>query len=367
MSFWKKNAVEVLEGEVSKLASRRASLEAKLQAAVTAAEAARAARRDFLIDGAENEQESARLEAEAANAERIESSIRDALADLAARLADGERRLAAAREAQLREGVAAETEKAAAAIEIAAAELDRHIEALSAAFEKLAAAIRFGDGLPRTVGGGEPRRMTSFEAARLVLAEGLYHAAPDAFEVHGLAEVGGVIRITMPVPYRRRDYQIDTAIPKGVVELQFRAASGAAEANLLTPMRDVATAIREGRMRIEGLFERPPTPEPKFRTTQTIVFLKKATYLDEAGDEVTIDPGRATIPSPIGEKALALGVASFVDSAEAEELMEFLRLGDNPTDAARKQRLQIDVVDLRISLKALLDEADCGRAAGGSE
>ena len=321
-SFFRKGAVVAVENELKALEARRASLSTKLTAAELALDAARNTRREHLIDGAEDDNASAqKIEKTIIGAEREAASLADAIAEVDRRLVDGRNRLATENNAELREKVAAERETAAKQVQTVSARLEKVIADVALVFDALTEVIPHGAAQIYEPGVG-PRPASPHEAARAILAEGLFSASPEMFEVIGRASISETTSVNLQVMHRRREGSLDGRIPKGDTSVEFLPATQAANAILVEPLRRSAEAIRAGDAPADSDVTplRVPAPvEPGWFEFKDVYLLRPISFIGCGGYRMAEDLGYHVLDAPVAEKALALGAAVTPDDPRADE------------------------------------------------
>jgi hypothetical protein len=354
----KATGVSAIEADVAQLEKRRGALGAKLASAQSALEAARAARREHLIESAEDDASAtAKFEGAVATAERDVVALHDAIGELDARLADARKRLVGAKEAAEREAAAHEREKAAAAIEARAVNLEKAIDALADAFSAFASEIPVKSPATRYESGGA-RPANNFEVARAVLAQGLFQCLPDAFEVIGRQAIGAEFQIRMPVLFLRSDGHLHGGIPKEIAaDLKFPLASGAADKIVVAPLRRVAEEIRAGRVPADASRPAPkPTPiEPPLPPLVPVYVMKILRYTNFRGDMDIVSPGDTHLPAPVYERALALGLAVTPEDPRAAEHRQTARRRPDVDMRFQAHLKPEEPVDLGVDVRAILD------------
>lgn len=316
--FLRKGSVQKIETDMARLESRRAQLQAKLSAAGQALEEARKDRTGFLIDtDGDNVAARASLEKTLLSAERDETALQDAIIEIESQIAAASEHLAASKDAEAREKAAAKYEKDATNIEKLALSLEKKISELAVCFDQLVAAIPLGAiAVPRYGQTGNEAAMSPSDLARAVVSEGLYEKCEELFECYGSATIGTTVSIALPVFHRRNDGALSASIPKNDDSVKFLPASGAAEANLVAPLRRAADALRTGKLALGAAFDivaqRPVVVEPPpFEVSRPIIITKKISFINQNGDRqervAWTYPG---LPRPLAEACFAAGVAS---------------------------------------------------------
>ena len=269
MFFKKASPVTKIEQELAGLETRRPKLHSQFVAAEAALDAAREERREFLIgNDSDNATTRAGIEKRLLAGERDVDAFRDALSTIDTKRADAKQRLNQARDDEIREKAASEREQAARAVETATAKLERATENLAQAFDEFVRSIPDASGATIYERVHGPRPATNYEAARAILAEGMFHACAEAFEVISPFP-STAYEISMNVPWRRPNGSYGSDIPKDDDRIQFLPASGAAGASIVAPLRRAAAEIRAGtrppellsRADVATIVEPPPFEE----------------------------------------------------------------------------------------------------------
>lgn len=354
--FGQKSDVERYETELSALAKQRAALEAKAHDAGQQLEAARADRRDFLT-GADVDNSSARsaIDKRVQSAESLVAGYRDALGANENRASEARANLSEARERSARETAADACDAAADKIANSVVKVDDAIQHLAAACRELRDVIPRAAGLPRYGSHGVREEMSADEAVAAVIGEALYNVLPDLFEVVG-ATIGTSVEISLPCPYRRADGALHRLVPKYDDSIRFLPASGAADANLVKPLRQRARAIRAGEIAANFPIASPlsmKTIEPPPFEMVEIVFVKPSNWIAENGQRTGAIDSAFNIPKPIAERAIALRVGFPKDSDEARaHLDKRKRWHICAGDSSEKFD---ESVDLGIDLEKMID------------
>lgn len=317
----KTKSLKTIEREIAGLESRKVQL-LKLHAqAIADAAAAEKNMEKFLdsadlsggLDGAQSAVHAARQNSIdlAAAVERQEHLIIGA-----------QERLAQAHEVEQRERVATERERAADDVEAAAVELQRGIELVATAADRLAAAIPQGALDIREVservywgwqGRSPDEQLNASAIVRAIAAEGLYQAAPELFEL--IARHDDILS-QLPLLARRAG-KVARGLQRG--DTEFLDAVGSARAFVGDPLRSLAADIRAGAVSLDQpaslVLPPPPPPEP----TVEMLLLKPVYWKDREGRVQRVDAWHlGNLPVTIAKRARERGVAVKMGTREAE-------------------------------------------------
>jgi hypothetical protein len=232
-------------------------------------------------------------------------------------------RLAQALDCELREKVAAEREKAAEAVESAAIELQRAIELLASACQRLMGAIPRDiriESVPEWGGRSHEQPLSVAEIARAVLAEGLYSAAPELLEA---VARDGVILIHLPLLTRRAG-RVSRSIQR--TDADFLDTTGSARAFVADPLRQSAADIRVGAVPLDhqATLALPPASPPE--PTIEMLALRPLRWRGRNGRVKRSDAWCSVdLPVSLVARARELGAAVEMGTHEAETRIEARR------------------------------------------
>jgi hypothetical protein len=319
--FGKKTDVEKCEADLAALVKQRATVEFRLNAAVAQREAAREEWRDFLTgDDVDNSSLRSAIDKRVQSAESLVEGYRDALATIDLKIREAREKLSAARDMAAREAAADACDASAEKIENKVAfEVEPAIRGLVTALQNLHDVIPHGAGLRRYGPWGEREEMTASENVAAIVSEALYNALPDLFEVTG-PPIGDSVNISLACLYRRRDGALHRSVPKHDNSIRFLPASGAADANLVKPLRELASAIRAGEIAPKLPFFQSPLAkviEPSPFELVDVVFTKPVRWVAENGQVDGKIDSAFSVPKPVAAAAIGRGVAFPRDSEEA--------------------------------------------------
>jgi hypothetical protein len=357
MFLKKAHPVQKIEADLQAYGARRPKLQSQLAEAEAALEAARNERRELLIgDDAENATARAAIEKKFVGAERDVATYTDVLAAIDSKIADARERLVAARDKGRREEAAKAREDAAVRIEGIALRLEHAIDGLGAVADELRESIdpSFIDVRRyRNFKGNDDKPLDHFELVRLIIAEGMFSRSPELFTVDQ-PDIGGFAEASMKAPMRRPDGALCVELTKDLAGVNFLPASGAVERNLVIPLRQAAQEILEGKRLPYSVAARSAgkTVEPQPFEIVDVVCVKPMAWIAENGQRTSIVDNLSSLPTPVAERAIALGVAFPKDSDEARAHLDCRKRWRVPTtDGSDKFT---EAVDLGVDLERLM-------------
>ena len=145
----------------------------------------------------------------------------------------------------------------------------------------------------------------------------MHKAADGLFELIGKRAIGWTISASLPLCYLRKDGILDAGIPKKDDSVSFRHPSGAADAIVVIPLRQVAAEIRNGRVAADAMRPAPKrTPlEPSLPPLVRAYVVKELAYRNFRGDVDTVPAGETYLPQPAFDRASPPGRRHAVPSA----------------------------------------------------
>jgi hypothetical protein len=324
----KSKSVKKIEQEIGSLEARKTQL-AKLHAQAIADEAAAEKALERFLDKGD-------ISAGLDGAQSSLHAARQNSIDLANAVARQERlvigaqeRLQQAYDREQRERAASAREKAADDVEAAAVELQRSIELVAVACDRLAAAIPNGAIDIRVVpervywnwaGRSPDEPLNPIEIVRAVFAESLYQKSAELFEV---VARGSDILIHLPL-MARRSGKVARGIQRDDVE--FLDAVGSARALVSDPLRALAMDVRDGAAPLDAQASLALPPPPPPVPTVEMLLLKPVYWRDRDG---RVHRGQAWhsvhMPVSVSKRARELGVAVKMHTREAERYIEARR------------------------------------------
>ncbi|MGJ0504652.1 MAG: hypothetical protein ACR65X_13120 [Methylocystis sp.] len=162
----------------------------------------------------------------------------------------------------------------------------------------------------------------------------------------------------MPVPYVHRDGYLCNAIPKDIAaDIRFPLASGAADRIVVSPLRQVAAEIRNGRVAADAMRPAPKrTPlKPSLPPLVRAYVLKTLRYTNFRGDMDIVSPGDTHLPQPAFDRALALGLAVTPEDPRAAEHRQTARRRPDVDMRFQAHLKPEEPVDLGVDVRAILD------------
>ena len=301
-----------LDAELTTLLRRRADVEERLAAAASAVDVANGERRRLLLEAdAVDNSAIDRTEAACVAAASRLAGLEDAARALAEKVADSEQRLADHRDRAERERVAADLERRANAVDAGVAELVDALEGVADAHRNLTATIGI-EGVRTTTFGIEP---SAANIATQILAAGLSTALPG---------------LRAHITFRCAD------------DPEPRSAEAVARELQGDVMRAVAGNIRQGAApaTIPDSVSTAPHQVTVEIPETTLVVQEPIQWHGPDGRLVQAPHFGVSIPVPVAEAAIAMGIGFPPDSAEAIAIMREAQ-GPEPPDYAKNQRTTV--------------------------